>query len=51
METNGNQNPNGIGKWKRKPQFNHKKSNNLIIYQNSYPKFTCPMETKTPINS
>ena len=49
--TNGNQNPNGIGQWKLKPQFNHKKSNNLIIYQNSYPKFTCPMKTKTRINS
>ena len=51
METNGNQNPNGIGQWKPKPQFNHKNQIILIIYQNSYPKFTCPMETKTPINS
>ena len=48
---NGNQNPNGIGQWKPKPQFNHKNQIILIIYQNSYPKFTCPMEAKTPINS
>ena len=63
METNGNQNPNGIGqwkpkpqwnlhgKWKQKPQFNHKNQIILMMYQNSYPKFRCPMETKTLINS
>ena len=43
---NGNQNPNGIGQWKPKPKFNHKNQIILIIYQNSYPKFTCPMELK-----
>ena len=33
------------GQWKPKPQFNHKNQIILIIYQNSYPKFTWTMET------
>ena len=46
---NENPNPNRIGQWKPKPQFNHKNQIILIIYQNLYPKFTCPMETKPQI--
>ena len=34
--SNRNQNPNGIGQWKPKPQFNHKNQIILIIYQNSH---------------
>ena len=50
---NGNQNPNGIYMASDNQNPNLTPKNQIIfnIYQNLYPKFTCSMETKTPINS